>query len=195
MAASLIGLTVILALWGLPALGQSNLAECQAAMKSNKALDVLRPKLAEPADPTLAQLADASLANDEEQMALIEFDRRRIDCSNLWVKENQDLPQQALEAFSRSVRDEQLARADLFTGKLTFGEYNRKAVAIYRALSAEFDRFAQQEERRASSSRDAAIVRGAAAGARQALPTFNPFPKPLICTSTRRGTLVDTFCR
>ena len=195
MAAFLIALTFALVAWAEPARADAD-ADCRAGY-ANPKIDPLRSKLALSAPPSFQQLTDQDRANDEQQAALIEFDSARISCANAQVKELADAPAGMLAAFSRAVTLEQAARADLFTGKLTFGEYNRESQKIGDELRSMLEIAARSEQQAAPGNRnqERAIVRGAAAGARQALPTYNPFPKPIICTSNRRGTLVDTYCR
>lgn len=190
MAALLIGITAALVAWAGPAAAGAS-EECKAGY-ANPRIDPLRAKLPFTAPPTFQQLTDKDRADDAQQAALIEFDRARIACANAQVKELAAAPTEMLTAFNKAVALEQAARADLFTGKTTFGEYNTEV----RRISVELDTALAEAERRYQVRRDpGAIPRAAAAGARQALPTYNPFPKPLICTSTRRGSLVDTYCR
>ena len=188
MALLLVAIAAVLVAWYSPAAADVG-ASCKAGY-ANPKIDPLRTKLPFSAPPTLEQLADPDRANDEQQAALIEFDRARIACANAQVQELAEAPPAMLAAFNRAVTLEQAARADLFTGKLTFGEYNRHVQKLGVELDAALAEVEKSLQRRGSPA-----VRGAVAGVRQALPTYNPFPKPLICTSTRRGTLVDTFCR
>jgi len=161
---------------------------------ADKVLDSIRSKLPFTAPPTLEQLSDQSRPTEEQQVALIELDRRKIRCANALVKELSDAPSEALIIFNSAVTKEQAARADLYLGKITFGEYNKTVAQLGAAMDQQLAAI-EQRQALADQQRRAAITRGAAAGARQALPVYNPFPKPLICTSTRRGTLVDTYCR
>ena len=191
MALLLVGITAALVAWASPAAADAD-ALCRAGYADSK-IDPLRSKLPFTGAPTFQQLADTDRADDAQQAALIELDRARIACANAQVKELADAPPAMLAAFDRAVKLEQVARADLFTGKLTFGEYNRQVQKIAADMDAELAAVERHEAQRRTSR--AGAGRAAAAGVRQAIPTYNPFPKPLICTSTRRGTLVDTFCR
>jgi hypothetical protein len=167
-----------------------------AALYGRTELDPVRGKIAMNPPATFAQLTDTSKATDQDQVAIVEYDKARIGCFNAVVKDVADLPD-LVDAFTKAIYEEQEARASLFTGKSTFGEYNTASQRIMRWLEAKADELARRDAaaRDTSGAQGAAIARGASAGARQALPVYNAFPKPMICTSTRRGTLVDTYCR
>lgn len=163
------------------------------------ALDPIRsktPSLSGIQQPTLEMLSDTSRPNDEQKAAILLFDRRVIECENGYAAIYAIFGSDYVAAQSRKVGLNQALRADLYQGKITFGEYVQRGttnVNEFKTALAELDR--QQEQMRIQRIQAAAALMSATPAPTPI--TFHPIetPQPINCTSTRIGDITNTTCR
>lgn len=126
----------------VPLASTSAWADAEAVCKdlySQAAIDPIRAQLPFTAPPTFEQLTDTSKPTEQQKRAIAALDKARAACLQANMKEWQDWPAELLSATDRAAAREQLARVDLYNGKITFGEYNATAQRIGADLGKEVD--------------------------------------------------------
>lgn len=131
-------------------------AICDASVK-NPILDPIRDKMpSKISKATIAQLSDASMPNDQEKAVLLAMDDVIAECRSAQIKNIEMFGAPGTSAALLNLfQREKMARAALWQGKITFGQYN----TARSESSAEFVQSANaavQSARQAQAQDDAA---------------------------------------
>lgn len=177
----------------------AHVAACQAGVNDPR-LDPLRTKIQiGPGQPSLAMLSDSSMASDVHKPAIVALDAFALSCSKGFTDLFSKYGSHEYAAIEHKyAMQAQMARAALYSGAITFGEYN--ALRQKRTIGYEADR--REIARHEDQVRLQRI--GAAAAMMQARPqqtyqpmTFTPMqvPQTVNCTSNQVGGTTYTNCR
>lgn len=144
--------------------------KCRTAYR-DPALDPIRnklPVLAGLQRPILEMLSDSSRITEEQKPLILLYDKYVIECNNGYSQIFALVGPNYVAVHSQTVGLGQANRADLYQGKITFGEYVQRGVTLsdeFRARLAELDR--QRQE--------AALQRAQAAAAiLSSMPAYQP---------------------
>jgi len=182
------------------AMFQSAAAFCRGKYADPR-LDPIRdktPALAGIAQPTLEMLSDQSRPTDEQKAAILIYDRAAIECSNEFMKVYATSGPDYVAAYSQEISQVQADRAQLYQGKITFGEYITRGVAHWQAFQAALVAIDQQRQRMAiQRMRAGAAVMRALPAYQPPATTFQPMqiPPTINCTSQQMGVNTYTHCQ
>lgn len=113
-------------------LAQIRIEECNR-FKQDSAIDPIRNKIAALAGSSsipLSMLADENKPNDVEKKALLEYDAILIKCFQMQNDWEQQYAPPGFAEFMRGMFDKaQADRANLYVGKISYGEYNQNGKA------------------------------------------------------------------
>lgn len=161
---------------------------------ADSSVDPIRAKVPSLSDVRIApleMLTDQSRATDGQRQAILAFDRLALKCAQGYATVfAEHLGQGYVAVHWRAVSRMQAARAELYKGAITFGEYvsfGNTVADDSRAAFADLDR--QQAAMNLQRQSAAAQSLGAAAAA------MSLMPRPLNCTSVRTGAVTTASCQ
>lgn len=173
---------------------KDSLAACKANIAAAE-ISVLRGKipLEDTERPTIAMLNDPKKATEEDQKAIINMDRVLIECAKSAGSVAQKYNAGDYLALIMEIAAAgQSLRADLYSGKISYGEYNRKS----EEMKAAFTRRGADLDARRQAQASSSIM--ATAQTLQTLQQMQPRPvatPPSLPTRTNCQTYgVQTNC-
>lgn len=129
----LLAMTLLILVYGLCQAQQQSLALCMDKQVADPAFAILAGKLALGAvtSTTPGMVADISLANTKERDAIAKWAAARAECIKADSRYGNEIYRPPLQAFGIDAENRLIAAAvDLYDRRISFGEFNRRRLAI-----------------------------------------------------------------
>ena len=168
---------------------------CYQQLDSDPRFAALRGKTDHADRLTLEMLSDHSRATEEQKLAI----RVRVVAGQTCLDMGRDFraqngaPAYFTDELDRQQREETVRAAKLYSGEMTFADYNRAKQSAYEGIKTRLA--AGRDRAQAAQQTQAANAALIMQMARPIQVAPMPFPRPSqVCRSRRVGTQIETVC-